>query len=83
MTRSSLKDVKVVCMKSNYLSRSHVILEQDDIDSTKMIVQEMQDQGLSGVADEDTWLLNSRIDDLHFRTHNRRSDRHHNSAGWR
>jgi hypothetical protein len=64
-------------MTSNYFSRLQIVLQEDDTDSTEMIVQEMHDQGLSGVADEDTWLLNSRIDDLHFRTHNRHSHSHH------
>lgn len=58
-------------MKSHPLSMLHAILVEDDVDSNELIAQEMMAEGLSGIPDEDTWTLNSRIDHLHFTTHDR------------
>jgi len=58
-------------MKSRHLSKLHAMLVEDDVDSNEKIAQEMMVEGLSGVPDEDTWLLNSRIDHRHFERHER------------
>jgi hypothetical protein len=58
-------------MKSNPLSKLHAILVEVEVDSNEMIAQEMVAEGLSGVPDDDTWMLNSRIDHLHFETYDR------------
>jgi hypothetical protein len=58
-------------MKSNPLSKLNAILVEDEVDSNEMIAQEMMNEGLSGIPDEDTWTLNSRIDHHHFDTYDR------------
>jgi hypothetical protein len=58
-------------MKSNPLSKLHAILVEVEVDSNEMIAQEMVAEGLSGVPDDDTWMLNSRIDHLRFETYDR------------
>ncbi len=47
------------------------MLVEDDVDSNELIAREMMAEGLSGVPDEDTWLLNSRIDHHHFERYDR------------
>jgi hypothetical protein len=58
-------------MKSNTLSKLHAILVEADVDSNELIAQEMLAEGLSGVPEEDTWMLNARLDHHHFNTHSR------------
>jgi len=58
-------------MKSNPLCKLHAILVEVEVDSNEMIAREMAAEGLSGVPDDDTWMLNSRIDHLHFVTYDR------------
>ena len=58
-------------MKSNPLSKLHTILAEVEVDSNEMIAQEMLAEGLSGDPEEDTWMLNARIDHHHFNTHSR------------
>lgn len=58
-------------MKSRHLSKLHEMLVEDDVDSNERIAREMLIEGLSGEPDEDTWLLNSRIDHHHFERYER------------
>ncbi len=58
-------------MKSITLSKLHAILVEVEVDSNEMIAQEMLAEGLSGDPEEDTWMLNARIDHHHFDTHSR------------
>ena len=58
-------------MKSRHLSKLHAMLVEDDVDSNERIAREMVLEGLSGEPDEDTWLLNSRIDHDHFQRYER------------
>lgn len=58
-------------MKSITLSKLHAILVEVEVDSNEMIAQEMLAEGLSGDPEEDTWMLNARIDHHHFNTHSR------------
>lgn len=63
-------------MKSNPLSKLLAILVEDDVDSDEKIARELIDEGLSGVSEEDTWLLNSRLEHLHFETYDRHRNRY-------
>lgn len=58
-------------MTLRHLSKINALLAEDDVDSSERIAREMMAEGLSGVADEDTWLLNSRIDHRHFERYDR------------
>lgn len=53
---------KVECMRTHILSKIHSTLAGQDTDSSEEIARELVKQGLTGVADEDTWRLNSSID---------------------
>ena len=68
---------RVECMKTNPLSKLLAILVEVDVDSDEQIAQELIAEGLSGVSEEDTWLLNSRLDHRHFETHDRHRHRRH------
>jgi len=57
-------------MTSHPISKLHAILVEDAVDSHERIAQELIDEGLSGVADDDTWRLNSRLE-LHDRSAHR------------
>ena len=58
-------------MKSRHFSIFLDFRLDDATASNEQIAQEMMVEGLSGVPDEDTWTLNSRLDDDHFQAHNR------------
>ncbi|HEY5302669.1 MAG TPA: hypothetical protein VIJ86_01280 [Acidimicrobiales bacterium] len=58
-------------MRTHILSKIHSTLAGQDTDSSEKIARELVKQGLTGVADEDTWRLNSRIDHHEFETHDR------------
>ncbi|MBW4030845.1 MAG: hypothetical protein HIU57_09295 [Acidobacteria bacterium] len=58
-------------MRTRHLSKLHAILVEDEVDHIEQIAREMMVEGLSGVPDEDTWLLNSRIDHRHFERYDR------------
>ncbi len=58
-------------MKSITLSKLHAILVEVEVDSNEMIAQEMLAEGLSGDSEENTWMLNARIDHHHFNAHSR------------
>ena len=58
-------------MNSRHLSKLQAMLVEDDGDSNERIAREMLVEGLSGKPDEDTWLLNSRIDHHHFQRYDR------------
>jgi hypothetical protein len=62
---------KVEDMRTHILSKIHSTLAGQDTDSSEEIARELVKQGLTGVADEDTWRLNSRIDYHEFETHDR------------
>ncbi len=58
-------------MRTNILSKIHSTLVDRDVDSSEEIARDLVSQGLTGVADEDTWRLNSRIDGHEFQVHER------------
>ena len=58
-------------MKSKSLSKLHAILVEVEVDSNELIVREMMAEGLSGIPDEDTRMLNARLDHHHFETYSR------------
>jgi hypothetical protein len=58
-------------MKSNPLSKLHAILVEVEVDSNEMIAQEMLAEGLSGNPEEDTWMLNARLENHHFDAYSR------------
>ena len=68
-------------MKSNPFSKFHEILAKDDADSNEVIAREMLAEGLSGSADEDTRMLNARLDHHHFSTHSRQRHQSRNLVG--
>ena len=67
-------------MKSRHLSMFLEFRVEDATASNEHIAQEMMVEGLSGVPDEDTWTLNSRLDHDHFQSHNRQRNYPHDLA---
>ncbi len=62
-------------MNSRHLSHPHASLDHDEADSHEKIAAELIAEGLSGEADEDTWILNARLDHHHANLHQRRRQR--------
>ena len=67
-------------MNSRHLSIPHTSLAHDEADSHEQIAAELIAEGLSGVADEDTWILNARLDHHYANLHQRRRQHLYDAA---
>jgi hypothetical protein len=68
-------------MNARHHSNSYVSPIHDEADSHERIAAELIAEGLSGVAEEDTWILNARLDHHHANLHQRRRQRLYDAAG--